>query len=397
MIQNKRGRVQLENYVASAISCLDRLVAFETISALPNLDIISYVQEQLQREGVKSIISYDETGKRANLHAFIGPRVDGGVVLNGHTDVVPVEGQEWMSDPFSLHQEDGRLYGRGAVDMKGFLACMIAAVPMWQQKALQKPIHICMCFDEETGGFGAPILVKDMCEKAPNPAIAIIGEPTEMQIVTAHKAGYEMRTEITGLEAHSSGPERGVNAIHFGVRFISYLLDMAEELAAQPDEDSRFEPNYTTINVGTIEGGVARNTVAGTCGFDWEIRPLPSMDGKALIARITDYAMNTLLPQMRKTHPEAEIHIEMQADVPGLGHSQAERATRLVSDITGINSTHAVPFGTDAGHFAAAGISTIVMGPGSIEQAHKPDEYIEISQIRACLEFFDKLGNHLAK
>lgn len=387
----------MEKYVTSAIGSLDKLVSFKTISALPNLDIVNYIQEQLRREGIEPIISYDETGKRANLHAFVGPKVDGGVLLNGHTDVVPVEGQEWASDPFLLQQREGRLYGRGSVDMKGFLACMIAAVPIWQQKALKKPIHICMCFDEEIGGFGAPILVKDMCEKAPKPAVAIIGEPTEMQIVTAHKGGYEMRTEITGLEAHSSDPRLGVNAIFYATQFISFLQELAANLAAKPENNSLFNPNYTTINVGTIEGGVARNTVAGSCSFNWEIRPLPSTNGIELIESITDYAMNTLLPEMRKTCPDADILIEMQADVPALGNEQAEEATTLVSNITGINSTQAVPFGTDAGHFAAAGISTIVMGPGSIEQAHKPDEYIEISQIEACMDFLDKLGDHLAK
>jgi len=387
----------MDEYVTSAISHLGKLVAFETISALPNLDIVNYIQEQLQRHGIESSISYDETGKRANLHAIIGPRLDGGVLLNGHTDVVPVEGQDWFSDPFLLTNRDGRLYGRGSVDMKGYLACMIAAVPLWQGKALKKPIHVSMCYDEETGGFGAPVLVKDICENAPLPSVAIVGEPTEMQIVIAHKAGFEMRTEITGLEAHSSNPRLGVSAISCAVRFISFLLNMADDLAAKPHKDSPFVPNYTTLNIGTIEGGVARNTIAGNCAFDWEIRPLTSAHGKQLIAEITDYAMNTLLPEMRKTYPEANILIDTEADVPGLDHRQAERATKLISNITGLNSTHAVPFGTDAGHFAAAEISTIVMGPGSIEQAHKPDEFIEISQITECLNFFDKLGNELAR
>jgi len=387
----------MKSYVESAISCLEDLVAFETISALPNLDIIGYVQEQLQRDGVDSFISYDETGQRANLHAFIGPKVDGGVLLNGHTDVVPVTGQDWISDPFSLSEREGRLYGRGAADMKGFLACMFAAVPMWQQKELKKPIHISICYDEEIGGFGAPGLVKDLCEKAPRPAIAIIGEPTNMQIVSAHKGGYEMRTVITGLETHSSNPGKGVNAIAYAARLIHFLLQMADDLAAKPEKNSLFDPNYTTINVGIIEGGAASNTVAGSCAFNWEFRPMPTTDGAELLAVVTDYAMNTLLPEMRKTYSGADIQIGLLADIPALAPEQAAAAITLVSKITGLNSAHAVPFGTDAGHFSAAEISTIVMGPGSIEQAHKPDEFIEKSQIRECLNFFDKLGNELAK
>lgn len=387
----------MEKFVTSAIEHLDRLIAFETLSALPNLDLVAYVREQLRRHGLEIFVSHDETGNRANLHALIGPDIEGGVVLNGHTDVVPVEGQVWTSDPFVMSRRDDRLFGRGAADMKGFLACMFAAVPMWREKALKKPIHISICYDEEIGGFGAPVLVADICNKVPRPSVAIIGEPTQMKLVTAHKGGLEMRTQITGLEAHSSDPRKGVNAIFYASRFISYLEKLAGKLAAKPDEKSGFDPDYTTINVGAIEGGMARNTIAGQCAFDWEIRPLPSTDGKKLIAEINEYAIGTLLPEMRAISPAADIQTEMQADVPALGHEQAGRAIALISKITGLNSTHAVPFGTDAGHFAAADISTIVMGPGSIEQAHKPDEYIEISQIEACLSFFDKLGDELAR
>lgn len=387
----------MKHYCENAISHLESLVAFETVSGLSNLDIINYIQKQLLQAGIDSSISYDETGKRANLHALIGPRVDGGVLLNGHTDVVPVEGQNWSGNPFLLARRQERLYGRGSVDMKGFLACMLAAVPLWKNKNLKKPIHICMCYDEETGGFGAPVLVEDIIKNAPLPAVAIVGEPTEMQIVTAHKGAYEMRTEITGLEVHSSNPVLGVSAISYGVKFISFLLKMAEQLAAKPEENSLFDPNYTTINIGKIEGGVSSNTVAGCCTFNWEIRPLPSFDGEQLLTIIKDYADNELLPEMQKGFPDAEICIEILADVPGLDHAQAELASELVSRITGINSTQAVPFGTDAGHFAAAEISTIVMGPGSIEQAHKPDEFIEVSQIKECLSFFDKLGDELAR
>ena len=231
LIENRR-LFRLENHITRAIAYLERLVAFPTISGLSNLEIINYVRDVLLELGVVSFISYDESGKRANLHAMIGPEIDGGVALNGHTDVVPVEGQQWASDPFKLVARDNRLFGRGAVDMKGYLACMMAAVPIWQQKSLDRPIHISMCFDEETGGFGAPILVADMGERVPRPAVAIVGEPTRMQIVNAHKGGFEMHTEITGLEAHSSDPRLGVNAVEYAARLVRYINAKARDLAS---------------------------------------------------------------------------------------------------------------------------------------------------------------------
>lgn len=375
---------------------LDKLVSFPTISGLPNLELIDYVVKYLQANNLDPVLSYDKTGKKANLHAIIGPIRDGGVVLNGHTDVVPVAGQQWSSDPFILREDNGRLYGRGTVDMKGFLACMLAAVPIWQAKNLSYPVHISMCFDEEIGGFGAPILVESIGINKPRPAIAIIGEPTQMQIVNAHKGGYEMRTEIIGFEAHSSDPTMGVSAIQFAAEYICHLYRVADQLAKSSILDDVFHPNHSTINVGKIEGGSARNIVAGCCSFDWELRPIPGADGDKIINDIIQFGSEILLPKMRKFRPEADISTQMQANVPPLDAGQAEPAIELVKNITGNNACYAVPFGTDAGHFAEASISTIVMGPGNIEQAHKPDEYIEVSQIERCMEFFDQLGDYLS-
>jgi len=349
----------------------------------------------LHSHGIESHISIDEDGKRANIHAMIGPAVEGGVVLNGHTDVVPVEGQVWSSDPFVLAERDGRLYGRGAVDMKGFLACMLAAIPMWKQKPLNRPIHISMCYDEEIGGFGAPLLVDNMGKTVPHPAIAIVGEPTTMKIITGHKGGYEMRTEITGLEAHSSDPRKGVSAIYYATALISHIYKLADNLKNAPDGKSPYDPPYTTINIGTIHGGSGANIVAGHCAFDWEFRPMPGDDGELLLDDIKDYAFNKLLPQMRLHYPQADIKIITLAKVPGLNHKSAGLAAQLISDVTGLNSTGVVSFGTDAGHFCNADISTVVFGPGSIDQAHKPDEYIEKSQIKACLSFFNRLGDRM--
>ena len=379
-----------------AVQVLERLVAFESISARPNLDLVGYVRDYLAARGVTAHLSYDDARARANLHATIGPAVDGGVVLNGHTDVVPVEGQVWTSDPFTLTERDGRLHGRGAVDMKGFLACMLASVPAWQGRPLKRPIHVSMCYDEEIGGFGAPVLVEDMGRTAPRPSVAIVGEPTGMRIVSGHKGGFEMRTTITGFEAHASDPRKGANAIVFAARFIAMLDDLGRELAAAPRAGSPFDPAWTTISVGTIHGGAARNIIAGSCVFDWELRPVPGDDGTALIARIDDHARTVLLPGMRAASPSADIQTETEACVPPLNHEDARAAVALLCELTGQNSADVVSFGTDAGHFCNAGISTVVFGPGSIEQAHKPDEYIERSQIAACMSFLDRLGDRLA-
>lgn len=389
--------MDMNKETANAIEILGRLVAFETISARSNLEFIDFVSSRLQQEGIEAHLSYDETGLRANIHAMIGPAVDGGVLLNGHTDVVPVDGQIWASDPFELNEREGRLYGRGSVDMKGFLACMLAAIPLWKKKPLKRPVHISMCYDEEIGGFGAPVLMEDISETVPMPAIAIVGEPTDMGIITGHKGGYEMRTEITGLAAHSSDPRNGANAIVTAANFIAYLEEMAGRLAANPDKQSSYDPPWSTINVGTISGGSARNAVAGTCALDWELRPLPGDNGIALLAEIEDYAASQLLPELRKQWLEADIKTEMQAKVPALDEKLSGKAAKLLSEITGLNSTNVVPFATDAGHFCNAGISTAVFGPGSIDRAHKPDEYIKISELTDCLVFLDKLGDRLCQ
>ena len=387
----------MKNRTQTAIKILGELVSFKTLSGQSNLEIISYVEGHLRDEGIPAHLSYDETGKRANIHAYIGPSVDGGVVLNGHTDVVPAEGQAWSSDPFILREDQGRLFGRGAVDMKGFLACMLASIPAWKAKPLKVPIHISMCYDEEIGGFGAPVLVADMEQTPPRPAIAIVGEPTNMKIITGHKGGFEMRTTVSGFEAHASDPRKGVSAISTAVKFISYLDKVAANLAQNAHADSAFDPPYTTINTGTIHGGTARNIIAGTCVFDWELRPIPEDNGDALIEKIQAYAELELLPAMQEVYPNAKIETEMQARVPALDQTTAQAASTLLREITNLNSTNVVAFATDAGHFCNAGISTAVFGPGSIEQAHKPDEFIEISEIEACLGLLDQLGDRLCQ
>lgn len=377
-----------------AIDVLERLVSFPTISARPNHDITGYIQDYLAGHSVESTLSYEVSGERANLFATIGPNVDGGVILNGHMDVVPVEGQTWRTDPFALTRDGDRLYGRGSVDMKGFLACVLASVPIFKAANLSRPIHIAFSFDEEIGGYGMPILLDWMADHAPRPDVVIVGEPTEMKIITGHKGGYEMRAEVTGAAVHSSNPAEGVNAIIYAMRLIAKIEDMGRTRAAAPIPGSPFRPPYSTFNVGAIEGGAARNVTAGWCNFDWEYRPLPGEDGAAVIAEAKDYAA-TLTAEMQEIGPETGVRIITEVAVPALDDRNAAKAVALIADITGLNSRDVVSFGTDAGYFSDAGLSVAVFGPGSIDRAHKPDEYITLGEIAEGLKFLEKLGAHL--
>ncbi len=379
----------MSDRLSNAIEILERLVAFPTISARPNGDITGYIQDYLASHGVESALSYEETGQRANIFATIGPDVDGGVVLNGHMDVVPVEGQTWRTDPFTLTRDGDRLYGRGSVDMKGFLACVLASVPVFQAADLSRPIHIAFSFDEEIGGLGMPVLLDWMAAHAPRPDVVIVGEPTEMKIITGHKGGYEMRAEVTGAAVHSSDPGQGVNAITYAMKLIAKIEEMHDARAAAPIPGSPFRPPYSTFNVGTIIGGAARNMTAGWCHFNWEYRPLPGEDGAAAIAEIADYA-TTLSAEMQAIDPNTGVTVITEVAVPALDDRNADKAVALISEITGLNSRDVVSFGTDAGYFSDIGLSVAVFGPGGIDRAHKPDEYITVGEIAEGLNF---LGN----
>ena len=375
------------------IDLLAELVGFETVSTASNLDLVDHVVEYLDHHGVKALLSKDERGEKANLLATIGPEVDGGIVLSGHTDVVPTTGQDWVTPPFEMVRRNGKLFGRGTADMKGFIACSLAVVPEFAASELRRPLHLAFSFDEEIGSRGAPILLGHLQEQPYWPAIAIVGEPTEMEIVSGHKGGFEMTTTIRGCEAHASDPRNGVNAIEYAARFIAFLQEIGRELEDETDVCSSFDPPWSTISVGRIEGGTARNIVAGECTFDWELRPLPGMDGKVVIDQIRAFVARELLPAMRARSPSAVIDTEVFSSLPGLERGSNMEAITLVRSLTGLNSDHVVPFGSDAGHFQEAGISTVLFGPGSIEQAHKSDEFIAISQIEACLGFLDRLRN----
>ena len=380
----------------NTITILERLVSFDSISGRPTHGIVGYIQEYLSGQGVECTLSYDDAGERANVFATIGPGIDGGVVLNGHTDVVPVEGQSWSNDPFTLTRDGSKLHGRGAVDMKGFLACVLGSVPAFKAAKLTRPIHIAFSYDEETGGYGMPVLLEHMAGKAFRPAVVIVGEPTEMNIITGHKGGYEMRTEVTGFEVHSCDPFKGVSAISAAMKVISKIEEIGARFAANPYPGSPYDPPFTTLNVGIIEGGTARNATAGWCNFDWEFRPMPGEDGNKVVDELNAYAAAELLPAMKAVSPNANINIITESPVPPLDDSNAAEAAAFVTEVTGLNSQGVVSFGTDAGYFSDAGFSTVVFGPGSISRAHQPDEYVETSELAQGLDFMNKIAKRLS-
>lgn len=390
-------KLLVTNRLENTVEILERLVSFDSISGKPTHDIVDYIKDMLSDQGIEVTLSFDEAGERANVFATIGPEVDGGVVLNGHTDVVPVVGQKWATDPFTLARRDDRLHGRGSVDMKGFLACVLGSVPTFKTAGLKKPIHIAFSYDEEIGGLGMPALLESIAGKAYRPGIVIVGEPTGMQLITGHKGGYEMRTEITGFEVHSCDPTKGVNAISAASKLIAKIEEIGTRLASAPYSGSPYDPPYCTINVGTIAGGVARNATAGWCNFDWEFRPMPGEDGTLIRAEVETYAARELLPVMQAINTNADIRIITEAPVPALDDTNAAAAAAFVGDITGLNSRDVVSFGTDAGYFSDAGFSTVVFGPGSISRAHQPDEYVEVGELAQGLDFLEKVARRLSR
>lgn len=379
-----------------AIKILEKLVSFDSISGRSTEGIVKYICDYLANHGVEASLSKDSTGERANVFACIGPRVDGGVLFNGHTDVVPVLGQDWHTEPFTLTQIDDRLHGRGSVDMKGFLACMLAAVPVFKQAPLKKPIYLAFTYDEEIGGLGMPVLLDYMSAEGIAPEIVIVGEPTGSSIVTGHKGGFEMRTEVTGAEVHSCDPTKGVNAIVYAMKMIRKIEDIARGIANSPDSNSPYYPPYTTFNVGKIDGGMARNATAGWCHFYWEIRPLPGEDTQPILTEIESHA-EELRAQMQATNPETDIKIITEVAVPALNDQNADAAREFISNITGLNSQQVVSFASDAGYFSAAEFSTVLYGPGSIDRAHKSNEYITLGELEDGLVFLSKAAQFLSK
>ncbi|MCP4329856.1 MAG: acetylornithine deacetylase [Alphaproteobacteria bacterium] len=373
---------------------IERLVGFDTTSSKSNLALIDEVADYLRDHGARVHVLASDDRTKANLFASVGPDVAGGICFSGHTDVVPVDGQPWDSDPFEVVEHDGRLYGRGTADMKSFIAVGLALVPEMTGRQLSAPIHFALSYDEETGCHGAPHIIAAFDDALPRPDLVIVGEPTEMKVVNANKGIVVVTTVVTGLEAHSSLTDRGVNAIFQGGHLLRYLEDQALEFRTHRDAD--FDPPYSTLSVGTIAGGTAVNIIPRQCTIQWEFRPLPEVDIAAVVAAYDDFATETVLPEMRAVHPEATIETTLVVSVPGLAPDPDSAAEALVRRLTGANRSHTVSFAAEAGLFQAAGIPTVICGPGAIGQAHQPNEFIALDQIAKCEDFMRRVIDDVA-
>ena len=378
----------------NSFELIRHLVSFDTTSAKSNLDLIDFVHGYLSHWGLSPHLVHNNERTKANLYCTIGPDIDGGIVLSGHTDVVPVTGQDWRTDPFALEDKDGKLWGRGTTDMKSFLACALALVPDLVDKPLVRPIHLAFSYDEEVGCLGVHGLIDHVVRHVAKPAVVLVGEPTNMKVVNSHKGLQAYRTTIIGKEAHSSAPHLGANAILAAGRLIAALSDLAMRLQEDSDPSGRFDPPYATLNVGEIHGGQAVNIIPKQCSFDWEMRTLPDQDATAFVRDFEQYAQTQILPQLRKTASDAQIATERVARILPLQADSGSPAESLGLLLAQQNETLAVSYGTEAGLFQAADIPTIVCGPGDIAQAHQPNEFIEKSQIAACDAFMQRLAQY---
>jgi acetylornithine deacetylase len=377
--------------LGGALDILERLVAFDTTSSRPNLALIEWIALYLDGFGIGSTLSGDPASGKANLFATIGPADRGGVILAGHTDVVPVTGQAWDSDPFRLSERGGRLHARGSADMKGFVALALAMVPEAVARPLAVPLHLAFTHDEETGCFGAPSLIAALPDGAARPRLAIVGEPTSMQIANAQKGCAFFRTTVTGRDGHSSAPGRGVSAIAAAAEMIGEIGRIAAEAAERGQRDSGFDPPHTTLSVGTIAGGAAVNIIARDCTFTWDLRALPGDDTAALKARLDGFVAAHLLPPMRAVAGNAAIATETIVDVPPLVPMPGSPAEALARRLTGANTVTTVSFASEAGLYQQAGIPAIICGPGSIDVAHQPNEFITREELAAGQLFLDRL------
>lgn len=374
------------------LEMLAKLVSFDTESAKSNLPLIDFVESYLQSWNVPYIRVPNAAGDKAAIYATIGPQDRGGIVLSGHTDVVPVKGQSWTSDPFTLRVENGRAYGRGAVDMKAFDALALALIPEFQAAGLKTPIHIMLSYDEETTCLGVVDTIRRLGHDLPLPKAVIVGEPTELEVVDAHKSVVTFTTTVHGSEAHSSKPYLGASAVMAAAELVAELNRIGDEMMERGDPSGRFDPPYTTVHVGMISGGTARNIMAKNCMFHWEFRGLPSLDPREVPDRLDRFGREVVLKRLNRFGEFGRIETLLEAEVPGLAPEPGSAAETLALRLAGRNRTQTVPFGTEAGHYQAAQIPTVVCGPGSINQAHQPDEYITLKQFEAGAAFMRRLA-----
>jgi acetylornithine deacetylase len=379
------------NLYEKSIKILSDLIGFQTISGQDNSELINYCEKILNSLNIETFKVFDEDKKRVNLFGTLKAKKTNGkkpIILSGHTDVVPVS-KGWSSDPFTATIKDDKLYGRGSCDMKGFIACTLAYAEVFKQSNLDRDIHFCYTFDEETACIGAPLLIKELKKRNIKNGICIIGEPTNMKIIDGHKGMNEYTIHFGGLAGHSSKPHKGVNAIEYASRYINKLLKIRQELIKRAPRDCIFDPPYSTLSIGAISGGIAHNVIADKCKVEWETRPVNKADADFVTSEMDKFVNEELLPSMKKVFPKSFIKKEVIGEVIGFEKLNESEACEFVTSITGDNSREVVSFGTEAGLFQEIGISTVVCGPGSIEQAHKIDEFIELNEIKKCLKFLD--------
>lgn len=378
----------------NAIEILERLVGFDTTSRDSNLPLIDWVADYLDGLGIASAKIASPDGSKANLLATIGEGTTDGIVLSGHTDVVPVDGQDWATDPFRLTRREGRLYGRGSSDMKGFIACALAKAADFRARRLKRPIHFAFSYDEETGCLGVGGIVEQLAAAGISPTVCLVGEPTMMRVVNAHKGCAAFITRLKGKEVHSSLTHLGVNTVFYGAELVRFIAGLAEERKARRDE--RFEPPYTSVHVGTMHGGTAVNIVPQACEIHWEYRTIPGDDGRDIQDKVQAFIDRELKPRMQAVAPEADVVTETVADVVGLAPEEDGPAEALVKLLARRNDTETVAYGTEGGVFQEAGISTVVCGPGDIGVAHQPNEFVDVGQLSQCLDLLDRLEAHIA-
>ncbi|MDI2590784.1 acetylornithine deacetylase [Pseudomonas sp. 681] len=368
----------------SSRDLLETLVAFDTTSRESNLHLIDFVRDYLAGFDVPCELVYNASRSKANLFATLGPADQPGIVLSGHTDVVPVDGQPWTVPPFELSEREGKLYGRGTADMKGYIACVLALVPALVHAPLRRPVHIALSYDEEVGCLGVRSLLKALEQRPVKPMLCIIGEPTELKPVLGHKGKLAMRCDVHGQACHSAYAPLGVNAIEYAAELIGELGRIGRRLQAPEHHDKRFDPPFSTVQTGVICGGKALNIVPADCRFDFEIRALPSHDPSEVAQQLQAYAEQQVLPRMRAVSEQSAIHFSELSTYPGLATDAHSEAAQLIAEFSGSRAFGTVAFGTEGGLFDAAGIPTVVCGPGSMEQGHKPDEFVSLEQLEGC-------------
>lgn len=380
---------------SASVGMIRKLVGFPTVSRDSNLELIHFIRDTLKPFGADVRLTHDDAKRKANLFATLGPRGEPGMVLSGHTDVVPVEGQPWDTDPFDVVEKDGRLYGRGTADMKSFIACALALAPEFVRRGLKTPLHLALSYDEEVGCLGVGRLIADLMRAGIHPRACIVGEPTQMRPVIAHKGKKSYRCTVRGLAGHSAYAPHGVNAVEYAAEAVAFLRNMARRHRDRGPYDRGFDVAYTTVHTGVMHGGVVLNVIPHECTFDFEFRHLPGDDPETLLREFKEFVRTRLEPEMRAVHTASGFVIEPLSEIPLLDTGPENEVVALAQELSGEREFGKVSFGTEASQFHRAGIPTVVCGPGSVEQAHKPNEYVTLDQVAKCEAFLRRLADRL--